>query len=77
MLLPTNASVLGKSETACFEKNARRRDELRSKDPSRRLPQDDWLCYWNADLVVEFERLLPPIRAHLRRMRLLPPAARA
>ena len=65
VLLPTNMSVIGTAERQCFEKNARRRAQLIAAK-SKRIPQDDWLCYWNANLVVDFEELIPALHAHLR-----------
>ena len=35
---------------------------------SKKIPQDDWLCYWNADLNVPFSLLLPSLRSHVNRL---------
>ena len=71
--LPTNASVMGTAERKCFERNRRRREALSAKPGAKKIPADDWLCYWNADLIVSFDHLLGPISKHIqRRMRDLP-----
>ena len=34
-------------------------------------PQDDWLCYWNADFNVPFEQLRPALQKHIQRLKKL------
>ena len=63
--LPANATVVRKAEEECFERNAKKRAKLRLQNRTK-VPQDDWLCYWNADLHAPFERLLPALSAHVR-----------
>ena len=63
VLLPPNQTVLSAKDKKCFEHNAKKRARFRAENRSK-IPQDDWLCYWNADMAVPFDVLLPSLRTH-------------
>ena len=87
VLLPPAASIFGKDERQCLERNharqqrwqqqqatAERKLALAAKkastpppapsQPKRRMPNETWLCYWNADLNVRMSDLLPALRGY-------------
>ena len=78
VLLPLNASVITSREEACFEKNRKKLDAWKAQpEPPRnssapgggrrRTPRDNgWLCYWNADLRVDFDQVLRPVLLRAR-----------
>lgn len=63
LLLPRNASIINSTESECFNRNRRRRERLRRENRSK-IPQDDWLCYWNADLEVNFDLVRPALASY-------------
>ena len=64
-MVPANASLLSASDRLCFARNTQKQDRWRreheqlppnatAKQRNRRMPDDSWLCYWNANFRVEF-----------------------
>ena len=73
VLLPRNASVVGKSEAECFSRNTLRQQRwLKNNNATgtltsrKKMPDETWLCYWNADLMVELHHILQPLNDVIR-----------
>ena len=72
IMVPANASLLSASDRLCFARNTQKQDRWRreheqlppnatAKQRNRRMPDDSWLCYWNANFRVEFSQLRPTL----------------
>lgn len=70
--LPANWTLLRAAEHECFVHNAKKRKKLIASN-AKEIPQDDWLCYWNADFNVPFEQLRPALQKHIQRLKKLEP----
>ena len=79
VLLPTNASVIAPTEEQCFARNSQKQQRWvkaqqakgagNSTAARRRMPDEGWLCYWNADVRVTLAHILPPLGEFLRTAR--------
>ena len=68
--LPSNWTILRAAEQECFARNAKKRKKMIASN-AKVTPQDDWLCYWNADFNVPFEQLRPALQKHIQRLKKL------
>lgn len=80
IMVPANSSVLSSADKACFLRNTYKQTKWKEqqaalpenatdKQRNRRMPDDGWLCYWNADMRVEFPLLRPYIEQYARNWR--------